>query len=303
MFCIITVSWCNNKDIISDLYNKFLDIGILGVIATFFDALCNASFVIACVNTYTANVYLIYCTAPILVAILSYYFLNEVVHLRTILAAFVCFICVGWIFYIDLTSEESGDNDDVGSQGNNWYGNLMALVSTISFSIFYILIRKSAKNPEEDVDMIPVLILSALLQCIVSLLVGVDFSAPTKYNYAYLFLQGGFELPLFYSMTIWASKYIPATEMQLMLLLDNILQPLWTWIFGFSTPPDMTLILGSVMIVTIGAHSYLAVIDEDDDKKVTNYMIYNQVVDTDMDDDARSLSVETPTRRLRNDVM
>ncbi len=320
VFLLIVINmWHRRRNVIAELYGKFQDIGVLGLIASFVYAICGTSYVIACMNTYTANVFLIYACAPILVAILGYFFVDEAVQLKTIIAGLVCLICVGWIFYTDLAFETGGNNDDVGSQGHNWYGNLMALVSTISFSVFYVLLRKAVKNPDEEVDMIPVQILSSLIQCVAALAFGVDFASPSKYNYIFLFLQGGVELPVFDSVTTWASKYIPAAEMQLIMLLDNILQPIWVYVFGFSTPPIMTLILGSVMFVTLIIHSYLSLVlthsftyllthlltqvDEHGNKKVTRYMLYNSIVDTDLedeDDDIKSFFVETPTRRLKN---
>jgi len=278
-----------------DLYNKFVKIGYIGLVAGLFDAIYGACYVMAVLNTTTANVFLILAIAPLMVAILSYYFLNEAVHLRTYVTLAVSLICVVLIFYYDVT-DDSTDNDDVGSQqaGTKWYGNLLAIVSAMSFSVYMVIIRfvsrAHSNKDEEEVDMIPVLIVSSFFQCLVSLCVGVDFSSVDRDNYAYLFLQGGIELPLGSAILIWASKYVRATDISLLMLLDTVLEPFWVWIFGLSTPPVKTLIIGSVMLAALLAHSYLDAVSHREEKK------YIPVLDTDLDGETTSTSVETPKR-------
>lgn len=287
------------KNFIIDIYHKFVKIGYIGLVAGLFDAIYGACYVMAVLNTTTANVFLILAIAPLMVAILSYYFLNETVHLRTYVTLAISLVCVVLIFYYDVTSE-STDNDDVGSQqeGTRWYGNLLAIASATSFSIYMVIIRFVSKahsnKDEEEIDFIPVLIVSSLFQCLVSLCVGVDFSSVDRENYAYLFLQGGIELPLGSAILIWASKYIRATDISLMMLLESVLEPFWVWIFGLSTPPVTTLIIGSVMFASLLVHSYLDAVSTGEEKK------YIPVLDTDMDEETTSTSVDTPNKRYRD---
>ena len=54
---------------------------------------------------------------------------------------------VGYVFYLDVIQDydrpSEKDDDDIGSQGTNWYivyGNLMALIGSFSFAIFMVLL-------------------------------------------------------------------------------------------------------------------------------------------------------------------
>jgi len=299
LLAFVAESLYKRTNFMTDLYHKFANIGYLGWVAGFLDAVAGASYVIAILYTTTANVSLIRASVPLMVAILSYYILNETVHLRTYITSAICLVCIILIFYYDITSE-STDNDDVGSQQEDtrWYGNLLAVLSAMTFAIFMVIIRfvsKACANKDnEEIDMVPVLIVASFIQCVVSLSVGVDFSSVGRNNYLYLFLEGAIELPLSSAIIIWASKYIYATDVALIMLLSAVLQPFWVWVFGFSTPPETTLIIGSVMLAALLLHGYVDAVSNREEKR------YIPVVDSDMDGDTSSVSVETPNKRYRN---
>jgi len=52
------------------------------------------------------------------------------------------------------------------------------------------------KNPNEEIDMIPILIVASFIQCVISSSFGVDYSAVMPYNYGYLLLSGAILLPV-----------------------------------------------------------------------------------------------------------
>ncbi len=286
-----------NNHVVTHIYGKITNVGILGAFAALFDALVWIFVTIAYLNTYTINVSLIFGISPITDAILSYFVLGYTVHLRTYIAATVCMICVGVIYYIDSTTD-SGNNDDIGSQGIRWYGNLMAILSLLCDTIQIVLYRLAySMNPNEEIDMIPILIISSFLQCIISLSCGVEFAAVMPYNYGYLLLSGAVILPLFSCILIWVSKYIPPVELAVLCLFEMIYQPFVVWAFGFSTPPVASLIVGSIIFITLLIHGYFEIYSEENKDNVTH--TYTTVSDADDLDDSGSLAVHTPTRRNR----
>ena len=121
-------------------------------------------------NTYTVNVNLIFALSPIFIAILSYFVNNESFNFRLIFTTIVCFVgthslthsfilllihfltyllahvAVGCIFYVDSVQDydkpSEKDDDDIGSQGTNWYivyGNIMAIIGAFSFAVFMVV--------------------------------------------------------------------------------------------------------------------------------------------------------------------
>ena len=55
-----------------------------------------------------------------------------------------------------------------------------------------------------------------------------------------------------------APRYITAAEVNLFFLLETILGPFWVWLVIKEQPSIETIIGGSIIIVTIAAHSFLS---------------------------------------------
>ena len=55
-----------------------------------------------------------------------------------------------------------------------------------------------------------------------------------------------------------APRYITAAEVNLFFLLETILGPLWVWLVIKEQPSFETILGGVVIIITIAAHSLLA---------------------------------------------
>jgi drug/metabolite transporter (DMT)-like permease len=55
-----------------------------------------------------------------------------------------------------------------------------------------------------------------------------------------------------------APRYITAAEVNLFFLLETILGPLWVWLVINEQPSFETILGGSVIVATIGIHSFLA---------------------------------------------
>ena len=296
MFIHITSAYYKDNNVVlsSYLYEKFYKIGRLGFLAGVLEAIEAISFIIALLNTYTANVFLIAMTVPLWVAIISFFRTNYSMKLRTIIASIICFTSIGYVFYVDIEGESATDNDDIGSQGTNWFGNLMAVVYTLTYSIYLTLIDEITKDDNNnEIDLSPTLIISTNIQIIVSLLVGVEFTAVTSNNYAFLFTYG-FILAVNDSIVIWAMRFIHPTEVAIYSEYSSvILQPLWVYIFGYSTPTITSLIAGAIVILTLACHTYL----EFNEGKY--HHIHNNNYESVEDDeigDSSTLSVYTPER-------
>ena len=55
-----------------------------------------------------------------------------------------------------------------------------------------------------------------------------------------------------------APRFITAAEVNLFFLLETILGPIWVWLVIKEQPTIETIFGGSIIILTIGIHSFLA---------------------------------------------
>tara|TARA_B100001123_G_scaffold392986_1_gene472627 strand:+ start:216 stop:1073 length:858 start_codon:yes stop_codon:yes gene_type:complete len=223
----------------SSLFKKILDNGWhgLGYIISF--AITSIVFVISIENTNVANTLVMVALAPMLSAIISLIFLKESPDKKTWVAIIITTLAVIYIFYDAI---DSGD----------FLGNFLGLVCATGLAVNAVIIR-SAKR----ISLVP----SAMIGKLAVALFAIIFVDQIKLENNDLII-----IPLmcvvciaipFVCVTL-APRYITAAEVNLFFLLETIFGPLWVWLVIKEQPSVETIIGGSIIIVTIAIHSFLA---------------------------------------------
>lgn len=185
-----------------------------------------------------ANALLILSIAPLIAAGLAWLVLGERLALRTLLAILVC--CAGVVLI-------AADR----APGNSLAGNAWALTAATLLAGNFTLARS-----RPTVDMSPALLPGALL---VSLL-GFVFGGSPSLNpsqWAGLALMAGVLLPLAFTLIQLGPRWISATEVSLLLLLEVVLGPLWVWWLLDEAPTRQVLLGGALIVLTLCGHSLL----------------------------------------------
>jgi drug/metabolite transporter (DMT)-like permease len=85
-----------------------------------------------------------------------------------------------------------------------------------------------------------------------AVLIAVPFALPfpraTAGEWITLAYLGVFQIGLAYAFLTGAVRRLPALEMSLLLLLEPVLNPLWTWIVRAEEPGRWTVVGGAVII-------------------------------------------------------
>ncbi|NQD94034.1 DMT family transporter, partial [Pseudomonas sp. CrR25] len=179
-----------------------------------------------------ANALLILSIAPLIAAGLAWLVLGERLALRTLLAILVC--CAGVVLI-------AADR----APGNSLAGNAWALTAATLLAGNFTLARS-----RPTVDMSPALLPGALL---VSLL-GFVFGGSPSLNpsqWAGLALMAGVLLPLAFTLIQLGPRWISATEVSLLLLLEVVLGPLWVWWLLDEAPTRQVLLGGALIVLTL----------------------------------------------------
>ena len=208
----------------------------------------NIVFVISIENTNVANTLIMIALAPMLSAIISFIFLKESLDQKTWLAIIITTLSVIYIFYDAL---DAGD----------FLGNFLGLVTAMGLAIGANIIRSAKK-----ISLVPSAMLGKLMVTIIALIVLV--TSP-EFIIDQLKLQKSdvWIIPLLCIMCVaipfvlvtLAPRYITAAEVNLFFLLETILGPLWVWLIIKEQPSIETIIGGTIIVVTIGIHSALAI--------------------------------------------
>jgi len=190
------------------------------------------SFVSANKLTTSANAILIQYSAPIFVALFAYWFLGEKVGKFDWFTIGVTLGAMALFFVDDL------------SAGNFW-GNMVALFSGISFAAMTLLSRKQKDGSPLE---------SLFLGNILTGLIGLPFmlqSAPNASGWIGLILLGVFQLGISYILYAEAIKHVTALEGVLIPVIEPILNPVWVFLFLHEIPGKWALVGGVIVLLSV----------------------------------------------------
>lgn len=209
---------------------RLRDIGWPGVIGAILVAVASISFVQSVSHTTVANALFMLCAIPFFSAALARVFLKEALPWRTVVTMVVA---AGGVVVM------LGDGFGAGTM----FGNLMGLLTAISFATYAVIVRW-----RRDVDMLPVLVVSSLIIMASGAIVsGGALGVPLR-DIALCLLWGGVLSGFANWMFIVASRQLVAAEVTLVMLLEFVFGPIWVWLFVNEVPTQLTLIGGSLVI-------------------------------------------------------
>ena len=225
-------------------YNKnflkvLLGIGYPGIFYIFSFATCNITFLISIQNTNVANTLVMIALAPMLSAILGAIFLKETPGKKTWIAILITFASCIYIFY---------DSLNLG----NFYGDFFGLVTAFGLACNAIIARYA-----KDRDLVPSALIGKLCVAIFAFFFVKNFELIGN-DMIYVPLMCVMCVAIPFVLVTIAPRFITAAEVNLFFLLETILGPIWVWLVIKEQPSLETIIGGSVIILTIAIHSFLA---------------------------------------------
>jgi len=196
------------------------------------------TFVAANKMTTAANAVLLQYTAPAWVAFFSAWFLKE--RIRRADWVTISLVSGGIILFF---------MDKLSFRG--FWGNMAAVTSGFAFAWVFLLFRRQKEHaPYGSLFLGNVL---AGMICLPFMFQG----SPGAKGAAGLLLLGVVQLGLAYSLFSVASRYVTAIDAALILLLEPLLNPVWTWLAIREVPGRWAMAGG---IIILGAITFQAVV-------------------------------------------
>tara|TARA_Y100000590_G_scaffold322761_1_gene365555 strand:- start:6 stop:869 length:864 start_codon:yes stop_codon:yes gene_type:complete len=216
-----------------------INIGYPGIFYFISFSACNITFIISIQNTNVANTLVMIALAPMLSAILGAIFLKESPDKKTWLAILVTFASCIYIFH---------DSLKLG----NLYGDVFGLITALGLACNATLARYA-----KDRDLVPSAVIGKLCVAIFAFFFVENFELLGR-DLFYIPLMCVMCVAIPFVLVTIAPRFITGAEVNLFFLLETILGPIWVWLVIKEQPSLETIIGGSVIILTIAIHSFLA---------------------------------------------
>ncbi|HYO55570.1 DMT family transporter [Archangium sp.] len=187
-------------------------------------------FILANKLTTSANAIFLQDTAPLYVLLLSPLLLRERPS-RGELAAVPVFLLGLSLFFLDQLAP-----------GQLW-GNVIALGSGLAFALCILGLRAAGKEGSA------VLVWGNLIAGFSVLLPALGGPTPTPLDVGLLVFLGVFQLGLAYALFQRGLRETPAVEASLLILLEPVLNPVWTFLFAGERPGPWALVGGAIILL------------------------------------------------------
>ena len=211
--------------------------GWLGVASGTINAVATACFVYGAQTTSAANLLIIVATSPMWAAVFSWLILREPVSRATMLAMLGCLLGIVIVFYQGVAFQAGIS------------GELAGLAAAMGLGLNLTIIRKN-----KQYNMLPVNAIGGLLLALACL----PWAQPLAFSSEQFVLVGLLNLivlPLSFALLFTAPRYLHSAEVGLFLLLETVLGPLLVWLVLSEEPTLSAYIGGSIVILTLIAHS------------------------------------------------
>ncbi len=212
-------------------------------------ALCWAvmytNFMLAITLTSVATVLITMAIAPLLTALFSRFFLGHALPPRTWAAISVAGTGIAWMF-----GQQALDATSAG--GGAMTGALVALgvplAGATNWTLLQYLHARHAREPGvAEPDMLPAVLLGALISAAVTVPMSLPFSA-TPHDLGLLALLGVVQLAIPCLLVVGLTKVLPAPEISLIGLLEVIFGVLLAWL-GAGEAPGPTALRGGALVI------------------------------------------------------
>ncbi|MDB3944302.1 DMT family transporter [Gammaproteobacteria bacterium] len=218
---------------------RVIGVGWPGVFAGLLLAGAAITFLQSLTHTTVANTLFILGAIPFFTAALAWVFLKEQPNRATLVTMVVAFLGI-----TVMMAEGFG----IGSV----YGNAMALLTALCFSIYAVLVRHN-----RQIDMLPAILISTFFIMVVVALVRYDALQISRGDLLLCMLWGGVMSGFTSACFIAASRHIAAAELTIFMLLEFALGPIWVWLFINEVPSRWTLAGGALVISAVLARSWI----------------------------------------------
>jgi drug/metabolite transporter (DMT)-like permease len=194
------------------------------------------AFMTALTMTSVANVLITLSLGPMLTAVFSRIFIGHRLPTRTVVAIVVAGIGIAYMYAAQINLSDI----------KQLTGMLVALGVPIAAAVNWTLVQHSQAHGH-DVDLVPAVMVGALMSSLVTLPLSVPFQA-TGQDVALLAMLGLLQLAIPCTLAVVCARYLKAAEVSLLALLEIIFGIALAWL-GAGEKPGLPVFIGGALVL------------------------------------------------------
>ena len=202
-------------------------------------------FVSATKLTTAANAIFLQSTAPLYLLVLAPLVLGERFRARDLV--YLAALGVG------LACCFMGRPVATATASNPGLGNLLGAASGVVWALTLISLRYVGRSERSGSGSLTAVVAGNAFACLVALPMALPLPAASAGEWATVLYLGVFQIGLAYLCLAVAISRLPALEISLLLLLEPVLNPIWTWLIRGEDPGRWTIAGGAVIVTATAA--------------------------------------------------
>jgi len=198
------------------------------------------AFMVAITMTTVANVLITMSLAPFMTALFARVLLGHRIAVRTWIAIAAAGAGIAWMF-----ASEAG-----ASQPGALVGTLVAFAVPLAAAINWTVLQHIAhrdRAAQASLDMLPAVLIGALISAVVTLPLGWPLQAST-HDIGLLALLGVVQLAIPCLLVVRLTRVLPGPEIALLALLEVVFGVAWAWL-GAGEHPSSTALSGGAVVL------------------------------------------------------
>jgi drug/metabolite transporter, DME family len=204
-------------------------------------------FVLSTKLTTAANAIFLQATAPLYLLLLGPLILHERFRGRDL--AFLLGVAAGFVLCV------IGQPEPTTTAPDPLRGNLLAIVCSITWALTLLGLRYLQRDQKQTSAGLSAVTLGNLFASLAAWPFAFPLPAASAVEWATVAYLGVCQIGLAYVFLTAAISVLPALEVSLLLLIEPVLNPIWTWMIRGEHPGAYTIIGGAVIIAATAIKS------------------------------------------------
>jgi drug/metabolite transporter (DMT)-like permease len=203
-------------------------------------AITLSSFVAATKLTTAANAIFLQSAAPLYLLVLAPFVLHEPVRKREVIYLSVVGVGIAFCFLGRPAALATAPNPVLG----NWFG----AASGLAWALTLLTLRRIGRLDKKGDATVAAVVAGNGFACLAAAPFALPLPVAPAGEWVTLVYLGVFQIALAYVCLTSAIRRLPALEISLLLLVEPVLNPLWTWAVRGESPGPWTLAGGACIV-------------------------------------------------------